>query len=179
LSEQKADDLTGQRFERWTVVGNAGVDKHRRSLWSCVCICGAEKIVPGTVLKSGESKSCGCYLRDSKSTGRTPEEERTVRRERSRISAGKNPARRKANKIRYEKKLAVVTPDWLSAEDWTRMNGFYSAAREATRSTGVPHQVDHIIPINGEKVSGLHVPSNLRILTKSENVSKSNRYAEL
>ena len=49
-------DLTGKKFGRWTAISYAGGGK-----WNCVCNCGTEKIVEGTHLKSGASKSCGCY----------------------------------------------------------------------------------------------------------------------
>jgi len=53
-------DLTGRRFGRLTVIGKAEPRKsHRR--WLCRCSCGQEKIVEESHLKSGHTKSCGCY----------------------------------------------------------------------------------------------------------------------
>ena len=45
-----------------------------------------------------------------------------------------------------------------------------------TRVCNEPFHVDHFYPLQGEKVSGLHVPANLRIITAAENIRKSNRY---
>ena len=52
----------------------------------------------------------------------------------------------------------------------------YRISAELTEQTGIQHNVDHDIPLNGENVSGLHVLSNLKILTAEENVAKSNTF---
>lgn len=44
------------------------------------------------------------------------------------------------------------------------------------RFTGIPMAVDHVVPLAGRTISGLHVEGNLRIITREENGRKSNRY---
>ena len=52
----------------------------------------------------------------------------------------------------------------------------YQLAAMFTRETGLPHHVDHIIPLQGKNVSGLHVFSNLRVIPGADNVKKSNKF---
>lgn len=52
----------------------------------------------------------------------------------------------------------------------------YADARRLTAETGIPHHVDHEIPLLGTFVSGLHVETNLRALPARENILKSNRF---
>jgi hypothetical protein len=55
-------DLTGQVIGKWTVLKRVIVNaKHPH--WLCKCNCGVEKVVSGTHLKSGHTKSCGCLGR--------------------------------------------------------------------------------------------------------------------
>lgn len=68
------------------------------------------------------------------------------------------------------------TPKWLTKEERAQMAEMYKQARRLTKETGVRHVVDHIIPLRGELVSGLHCLSNLQILTETENRQKSNGY---
>jgi hypothetical protein len=56
---------------------------------------------------------------------------------------------------------------------------FYVEAALLTRSTGRVHAVDHIIPLKGRTVSGLHVENNLRIVERFENAKKSNKWESL
>ena len=56
-------DLTGQRFGRLVVVRREGAyahDNRTNAKWLCRCDCGAEKVVIGMNLRSGNTKSCGC-----------------------------------------------------------------------------------------------------------------------
>lgn len=77
-------------------------------------------------------------------------------------------ARRRANKLKR-------TPPWLTPEQHQQIQEFYTTAQRLTKETGIDHHVDHIFPLNGKTVSGLHVPWNLRVVTATENLSKSNR----
>ena len=76
-----------------------------------------------------------------------------------------------ANKRRSAK--LQRTPPWA---DLDAMRGIYEQASRLTRDTGIPHHVDHVIPLQGKLVSGLHVPGNLQILTGSENSKKRNHF---
>ncbi len=72
--------------------------------------------------------------------------------------------------------LLQACPPWVNLKD---IEVFYKRARELTLSTGTEHEVDHIHPLQGENICGLHVPWNLQILTKSENCSKKNKFIQI
>lgn len=91
--------------------------------------------------------------------------------------ANKKAYRRAYNKA-YELAKEFRTPSWLSVEQKTEIKEIYRKAQNLTLTTGISHHVDHIIPVNGENVSGLHVPWNLQILTSKENIKKSNKLVE-
>lgn len=72
------------------------------------------------------------------------------------------------NALRVARKLSA-TPRWLTNDHIVEIKAVYMHAR----SLGLV--VDHIIPLRGEIVCGLHVPWNLQSLTKTENLKKGNR----
>jgi hypothetical protein len=53
---------------------------------------------------------------------------------------------------------------------------FYAKAALLTRTTGLKHVVDHIIPLRGRTVSGLHVEANLRVVGRFDNARKANKW---
>ena len=82
----------------------------------------------------------------------------------------------KQNKYKFAKKLQ--TPNWLSIGHLNKIKSFYLIAKELTHFTGTTYEVDHIVPLQGEFVSGLHVPWNLQVITKSSNASKRNNFSD-
>jgi hypothetical protein len=56
----RAYDLLGERFGSWLVLRRGRQSKTKNSMWLCRCDCGTERIVQGTNLVWGKSKSCGC-----------------------------------------------------------------------------------------------------------------------
>lgn len=59
------DDLTGQKFGRWTVLYECKERTHNRGkIYHCKCQCGNEKDVPAETLRRGESQSCGCLAKE-------------------------------------------------------------------------------------------------------------------
>lgn len=64
----------------------------------------------------------------------------------------------------------------LSSDEQFMVEEIYELAHIRTAATGVPHEVDHIVPLCGEQVSGLHVPHNLQVLTREDNRRKYNHY---
>lgn len=66
-----------------------------------------------------------------------------------------------------------ATPSWT---DKKLMSEFYAKAAEMTSATGEPHHVDHIIPLRGKEVCGLHVQHNLQVIRAVDNLKKGARF---
>ena len=120
---------------------------------------------------------------------KTYEKHKPARVENSRQWAAKNNAKVRAIKRNWKRRnpeivriwaarrarnLGAATPKWLSLEQLEQMAAIYIEAR--ARGTG--WHVDHIIPLHGKTVCGLHVPWNLQILSAAENLAKGARIDE-
>jgi len=67
-----------------------------------------------------------------------------------------------------------ATPPWLTEEMESQIAEKYRQAQAITQETGIPHEVDHVVPLQGRLVRGLHVPWNLRVISAEKNRAKSN-----
>lgn len=91
--------------------------------------------------------------------------------------AKNNPGKRNALRAFYRAAKLQATPKWLTKEQKQEIDQYYIDAKELQWLSDPtdPLTVDHIIPLRGKIVSGLHVPWNLQILLKSLNSSKHNK----
>ena len=79
-----------------------------------------------------------------------------------------------AAKRRARKKKAM--PSWLTEDQIQQIKEVYAEAKRLEEKTGIPHHVDHIVPLVGRIVCGLHVPWNLRAIPKADNLSRPRIY---
>ena len=71
---------------------------------------------------------------------------------------------------------SLRVPKWLSDDCHWLIKEIYDLAELRTNLFGFPWHVDHVIPLQGKKVSGLHVPWNLQVVPATYNLRKKNRF---
>lgn len=158
----------------------------------------------GHTLRYGSTKRCVHCARDRAARWHADNPERELERRRDyraknpeewnrqrRAWDKANPEKRKAQRERaiaknpghyYGKHLAYngarrarvrkAMPAWV---DRREVDAFFVMAARVSACTGIPHHVDHVHPLGGENLSGLHVPWNLRVIPAVINVSKHNK----
>lgn len=86
-----------------------------------------------------------------------------------------NPSKVKIWLSSRKKVFRLATPKWLTRDQFQEMNNLYWLAKDLRAVSGQEYHVDHIVPLQGVSVCGLHVPWNLQILPADINLSKGNR----
>lgn len=81
-----------------------------------------------------------------------------------------------ANTAKYRSNKDKRTPKWLTPDDLWMMAEAYKLAALRTKLFGFKWHVDHIIPLRGALVSGLHIPHNLQVIPGLDNIRKSNQF---
>lgn len=83
-----------------------------------------------------------------------------------------NPDKVAAQKARRRAQRIKACPPWISPDAF---QDIYKECRRLSRESGQLYHVDHIIPLKGKEVCGLHVPWNLRIIPAVENLRKGTK----
>ena len=86
-----------------------------------------------------------------------------------------NPGRRNLWTANYRSAKDLRTPSWLNAGHTLEFESIYGYCA-SLRKCGLDYHVDHVVPLRGTTVSGLHVPWNLQVIPGSDNTQKGNRF---
>jgi 5-methylcytosine-specific restriction endonuclease McrA len=129
-----------------------------------------EHLVPGTAeyQRWWKANNPEAYARQKRATALRRKEKRTQLR-------AARPARVVAPRQRNFLNRVLATPKWVNVEE---LLAVYAESRRRRRA-GENVEVDHIVPIRGKLVSGLHVPWNLQIIPKAVNDEKRNKLNEV
>ena len=99
-----------------------------------------------------------------------------IYKETKKLYAKNNKAKMAAKTRKYELSKTHRTPNWLTQDDFWLIEQAYELAAVRTKMFGFLWHVDHIVPLNGRLVSGLHVPHNLQVIPAISNQSKYNKF---
>lgn len=89
----------------------------------------------------------------------------------------KNKSKATAKSAKYRASRLNRTPNWLTEQDLKLIDAKYAIAKWLSAIVGIEYEVDHIVPLQGKYVSGLHAPNNLAIIHRVKNREKGNRYS--
>ena len=119
----KLIDLTGQTFERLTVIKRVENAKNNKAQWLCQCSCGKQKIIKSSNLIRGATSSCGCIK----------EEKRLGELHNSRLHRIWNNMKQRClnpkntNYVHYGKRGITVCKEWIDFKpfyNWALSNGY-------------------------------------------------------
>ena len=87
-----------------------------------------------------------------------------------------NRALKNAINAKHRASKEQKTPSWVDSEESFLIQEVYDLAKIRTKQTNIKWHVDHIVPLNGKNVSGLHTIYNLQVIPAKVNFKKSNKF---
>lgn len=96
----------------------------------------------------------------------------------NKTSKAKRRSRATAAEMERQALKINATPRWLTKQQRKQIETVYEVSRNTSLRAGYVCHVDHIIPLRGDGVCGLHVPWNLRVVSRSYNIKKKNKLDE-
>jgi hypothetical protein len=127
-----------------------------------------------SIVRSHVCNSCHVVFHTNTSPNKTGNCRKCSKKIASKIWTQNNLAKKAANRAKRRAMQLQATPPWLTSQQLEEIKEFYYLAKELQWLSNPtdPLEVDHIIPLQGVNVCGLHVPWNLQIIPKSLNCSK-------
>jgi hypothetical protein len=151
-------DLTGQRFGRLVVIGLAP-KKGIRTRWNCHCDCGQDSVASSSDLRTGDTSSCGCLMRQRAREAHTVHGDTTPPRTpeyrtwQTMLTRCRNPKRRDFKD--YGGRGITVCERWAES--------YQAFLADVGRRPSPKHSIDRY-PDN----DGNYEPGNVRWATRSE-----------
>lgn len=105
-----------------------------------------------------------------------PLENKTLKVLRAKIFDKNNPHKAAARCALRRARILQATPKWVDSTELKKIQSVYLEAKNLSVSTGEKYHVDHVIPLKGRKVCGLHVYANLKAIPAKINVRKVNTF---
>lgn len=142
---------------------------------------------PDRNLKDGRKNTCKTCLNSYRKAYYYKTHEGTLEYQRSRYDRERETLRKRkwysenrgtVNAAVSRRRAAKVqaTPTWLSEGDLEAIRTEYSLAAWCSEVMGTSYHVDHVVPLRGKSICGLHVPWNLQVIPASDNIIKSNKW---
>jgi hypothetical protein len=129
----------------------------------------AKKQTQGTTYRAANKLQCRAAIEAW--SARNPEKVKAYAKKTKALNSGRTLAHT------VKRRLAKInrTPAWLTPDDYWMIEQAYELAAIRTKMFGFSWHVDHMLPLQGRTVSGLHVPTNLQVIPAVNNIRKGNR----